>query len=114
MTVPSGVPEQVYLKYEELDDMLKVIIYSSQSMLGVVPMLYYINHGGKHVLFIQTGAVGSSTIHYIVQKDRPAKKFIQLKRLTGDSSFVDAIGTDAQSLYVPILGLEKATLEFPT
>jgi hypothetical protein len=107
------VPELVYLKYEELDDMLKVIIYSSQSMLGVVPMLYYINSGGKNVLFIQTGTIGNATIHYIVQKDRPAKKFIQLKRLTGDSQFVDAIGTDAQSLYVPILRLEKSTLEFP-
>ncbi|MEO9294556.1 MAG: hypothetical protein ABI347_03035 [Nitrososphaera sp.] len=109
------MPDLVYLKYEELDDMLKVIIYSSQSMLGVVPMLYYINSGGKDVLFIQTGAIGNNnaTIHYIVQKDRPAKKFIQLKRLTGDSQFVDAIGTDAQSLYVPILKLEKSTLEFP-
>src|SRR6476469_4968866 len=84
----QGVPELVYLKYEELDDMLKVIIYSSQSMLGVVPMLYYINHGGKNVLFIQTGTIGNATIHYIVQKDKPPKKFIQLKRLTGDSQFV--------------------------
>lgn len=107
------MPELVYLKYEELDDMLKVIIYSSQSMLGVVPMLYYINYGGKNVLFIQTGTIGNATIHYIVQKDIPPKKFIQLKRLTGDSQFVDAIGTDAQALYVPILRLEKSTLEFP-
>ena len=107
------MPELVYLKYEELEDMLKVIIYSSQSMLGVVPMLYYINHGGKHVLFIQTGTIGNATIHYIIQKDKPAKKFIQLKRLTGDSQFVDAIGTDTQALYVPILRLEKSTLEFP-
>lgn len=107
------MPDQVYLKYVKLDDMLKVIIYSSQSMLGVVPMLYYINHGGKHMLFIQTGAVGSSTVHYIIQKEKPAKQFIQLKRLTGDSSFVEAIGTDSQSLYVPILELEKSTLEFP-
>lgn len=103
----------VYLKYQELDDMLKVIIYSAQSMLGVMPTLYYINDGGKNILFIQTGTVGNATIHYIVQKDRPAKKFIQLKRLTGDSTFVDAIGTDAQSLYVPILRLEKSTLQFP-
>lgn len=93
--------------------MLKVIIYSAQSMLGVTPMLYYINHRGRHVLFIQTGAVGSATVHYIDRKDAPAKKFIQLKRLTGESSFVDSIGSDAQSLYVPILRLEKASLEFP-
>lgn len=106
------MPEIVYLKYEELGDMLKVIIYSSQSMLGVVPMLYHINYGGKDVLFIQTGAVGSSTVHYVVQQ-KPAKKFIQLKRLTGEFSYVDSLGTDAQSLYVPVLGLEQSTLEFP-
>lgn len=103
----------VYLKYEELGDMLKVIIYSSQSMLGVVPMLYHITQAGKNVLFIQTGAVGNSTVHYVVQESKPAKKFIQLKRLTGDFSYVDGLGSDAQSLYVPVLGLEQSTLEFP-
>ena len=105
--------EIVYLKYQNLEDMLKVIIYSVQSMLGVVPMLYHINHDGKHVLFIQTGAVGGVTVHYIVHKERPTKKFIQLKRLSGEYAFIDGIGTDAQSLYVPILQLEKSTLSFP-
>jgi len=103
----------VYLKYQTLEDMLKVIIYSAQSMLGVIPMLYYLNYSGKHVLFIQTGTVGGVTVHYVIQNERPAKKFIQLKRLSGEFAFIDTIGTDAQSLYVPILGLEKATLAFP-
>jgi hypothetical protein len=51
--------EIVYLKYQNLEGMLKVIIYSAQSMLGVIPMLYYIHYNSKHVLFIQTGAVGA-------------------------------------------------------
>jgi hypothetical protein len=105
--------DTIYLKYQSLEDMLKVIIYSAQSMLGVVPMLYYLNYNGKHILFIQTGTVGGVTVHYVVQNEKPAKKFIQLKRLSGEFSFIDAIGTDAQSLYVPILGLEKTTLAFP-
>ncbi len=105
--------EIVYLKYQNLEDMLKVIIYSAQSMLGVVPMLYHINHDGKHVLFIQTGAIGGVTVHYVTQGEKPAKKFIQLRRLSGEYTFVDSIGTDAQSLYVPILQLEKSTLSFP-
>ena len=104
---------QIYLKYETLEDMLKVIIYSAQSMIGVVPMLYHIEANGRHLLFIQTGAVGGVTIHYIPQQQQPPKKFIQLKRLTGDFTFVEGIGTDAQSLYVPILKLEKSTLTFP-
>lgn len=105
--------EIVYLKYQDLEDMLKVIIYSAQSMLGVIPMLYHISHGAKHVLFIQTGTVGGVTVHYVVQSEKPAKKFIQLKRLSGEYSFIDNIGTDAQSLYVPILQLEKSTFSFP-
>ena len=105
--------ETVYLKYQNLEDMLKVIIYSAQSMLGVIPMLYYINYNGKHVLFLQTGAVGGLTIHYVVQNEKPARKFIQLKRLSGDFTFVEGIGSEAQSLYIPVLNLEKSTLAFP-
>ena len=106
--------EIVYLKYQNLEDMLKVIIYSAQSMLGVIPMLYHISQNGRHVLFIQTGAVGGVTVHYVVLNEKPAKKFIQLKRLSGEYTFIDSLGTDAQSLYVPILQLEKSTLAFPT
>jgi hypothetical protein len=106
--------EIIYLKYQNLEDMLKVIIYSAQSMLGVIPMLYYIHYNNNnHVLFIQTGAVGGVTVHYVVENQKPSKKFIQLKRLSGEFTFIDSIGTDAQSLYVPILGLEKSTLMFP-
>ena len=106
--------EIVYLKYQNLEDMLKVIIYSAQSMLGVIPMLYYIHYNNDHVLFIQTGAIGGVTVHYVVENQKPSKKFIQLKRLSGEFTFVDSIGTDAQSLYVPILRLEKSTFVFPT
>lgn len=105
--------EIVYLKYQNLGDMLKVIIYSAQSMLGVIPMLYHINHNGKQILFMQTGAIGGVTVHYLVPGEKPTKKFIQLKRLSGEYTFIDGIGTDAQSLYVPILQLEKSTLSFP-
>jgi hypothetical protein len=103
----------IYLKYQNLEDMLKVIIYSAQSMLGVIPMLYYINYKNKNILFIQTGAVGGVTIHYVLQNEKPVKKFIQLKRLSGEFVFIDSIGTDAQSLYVPILNLDGSTLGFP-
>jgi hypothetical protein len=102
-----------YLKYQELKDMLKVIVYSAQSPLGLTPMLYHINYNNQQVLFIQTGAVGSTIIHYFAQNEKPDKKFIELKRLTGEFNFVDNIGTDTLALYVPILELEKSTLKFP-
>jgi hypothetical protein len=102
-----------YLKYKSLEDMLKVIVYSAQSAMGLTPMLYHINYNNQQILFIQTGAITSTVIHFIVLNEKPIKKFIELKRLTGQFSFVDSIGTDTQSLYIPILELEESTLNFP-
>jgi hypothetical protein len=102
-----------YLEYKNLEDMLKVIVYSAQSALGLTPMLYHIKYNDKQLLFIQTGAVGGIIVHYNIQNEKPNKKFIELKRLTGQFSFIDNIGTDTLSLYIPILELERSTLKFP-
>jgi hypothetical protein len=109
----SDENDAVYLEYKSLADMLKVIVYSSQSALGLTPMLYHLQHKNREILFIQTGAVGTSIVHYVVQPGKPEKKFIELKRLTGEFVYVDALGTDTLSLYVPILELEKVTFTFP-
>jgi hypothetical protein len=103
----------IYLKYKTLEDMFKVILFSAQSALGLIPMLYYINYKNQQILFIHTGAVGGIIVHYIIQNAKPNKKFIELKRLTGEFNFVDNVGTDTQSFYIPILELEKSTFEFP-
>ncbi len=42
-----------------------------------------------------------------------SKKFIELKRLSGEFGYVDRVGTDGMSLYVPILELDVSTFEFP-
>jgi hypothetical protein len=76
-------------------------------------MLYHLKHENREILFIQTGAVGTSIVHYVVQSNKPEKKFIELKRLTGEFVYVDALGTDTLSLYVPILELERVTYSFP-
>ena len=102
-----------YLKYETLEDLLKVIVYTAQSALGLTPMLYHINYSNQDILFILTGASGGIVINYIVQNEKPSKKFIELKRLTGEFSFVDNIGTDTQSLYIPIIKIVESTLKFP-
>ena len=105
----------IYLKYKTLEDMLKVILFSSRSALGLIPMLYHINYNNQLIFFIQTGSVGSGVIaHYIAQDEKPSKKFIDLKTLTGEFEFVDKVGTDTQSLYIPVLELEKSTFRFPS
>jgi hypothetical protein len=93
--------------------MLKVILYSSQSPIGLIPMLYHIFKNDKEVLFIQTGNISGATIHYFNPSENIEKKYIQLKRLTGEFFFVDSIGLDTLSIYIPILELEDANILFP-
>ena len=81
-------------------------------MLGAVPLIYHVNQNNQDVIFIQTGTIGGIAVHYLVS-EKPKKKFIELKRLTGDFTFVEKIGSDSMSLYIPILELEKVTLKFP-
>ena len=101
-----------YLKYQNLGDMLKVILYAAESPLGSSPMLYHIKSSNRDVLFVESGVL-TPVINYIVQDKEPTKKWIELKRLTGEYSFVDKIGDDSKSLYIPILELEKSTFNFP-
>jgi hypothetical protein len=103
-----------YFRYRTLEDMLKVILFSTQSALGLTPMLYHIKYNDSEILFIETGALGGALVHYILEKEKPDKKFIELKQLTGEFQFVDKIGTDTHSIYIPILELEESTLEFPS
>src|SRR5574337_1829449 len=105
--------QTTYLKYKEYGDLLKVILYSSQSVLGAVPLIYHLNTNGQNIIFIQTGSIGGNVIHYLISNGPPAKKFIELKRLTGDYAFVEKIGTDGMSLYIPLLELEESNLKFP-
>ncbi len=102
-----------YLQYENLKDLLSVILYTSQSFMTITPLLYYISYKNKEILFIHTGIVGGIVSHYHVIQEKPNKKFVELNKMSGDFQFVDNIGSNNQSLYIPIVKLVKSTLRFP-
>lgn len=102
-----------YLQYENLKDMLSVILYTSQSFMTITPLLYHITYQKKEILFIHTGIVGGIVSHYHIIEDIPSKKFVELNKMTGDFDFVDNVGSNTQSIYVPIVRLIKSTLRFP-
>ncbi|HYJ00696.1 MAG TPA: hypothetical protein VEW92_00645 [Nitrososphaeraceae archaeon] len=102
-----------YLQYENLKDMLSVILYTSQSFMTITPLLYNITYHNKEILFIHTGIVGGIVSHYHVIEDKPEKKFVELNKITGDFNFINNIGSNTQSIYIPIVKLLKSTLRFP-
>lgn len=109
----TGSTEPVFLQYKKLSDLLKVILYSSQSLLAAIPMVYHTNSNDRQILFIQTMGLGGNTIHYIIEKEKTESKFIELNRLTGDFKWIEKIGSDPRSIYVPVLELEKSSISFP-
>ena len=102
-----------YLEYESLKEMLNVILYTSQSFMAILPQLHYITYHDKEILFIHTGLVGGIVAHYYILDKKPNKKFVELNKMTGAFVFVDAVGTNPQCIYIPIVRLIKSTLRFP-
>ena len=102
-----------YLKYSSLEDMFKIILSSAQSALGISSLLYFLNYKNQNLLFIYNSSIGSSLIHYNILSKKPSTKFIQLNKQSGEYKYVDDVGNDSHSLYIPILELENTTLEFP-
>ena len=81
--------------------------------MTITPLLYYITYQNKEILFIHTGIVGGIVSHFHIIQEKPNKKFVELNKMTGDFEFVDNIGNNTQSIYVPIVRLIKSTLRFP-
>ena len=40
-------------------------------------------------------------------------KFIELSKLAGEFEFVENIGSNGHSIYIPVVSLNKSTLRFP-
>ncbi len=55
-----------YLQYENLKEMLNIILYTSQSFMTTMPLLYHIPYQNKEILFIHTGIVGGVKILIII------------------------------------------------
>ena len=93
--------------------MLKIVLSSAQSALGVSSLLYFLNYKNHNLMFIYNSLIVSSIIHYHIIPEKPSTKFIQLNKQSGKYKYVDDIGNDSHSIYIPILELENTTLEFP-
>jgi hypothetical protein len=102
-----------YLQYQNLRDLLNIVLYTSQSFMAITPMLYYIKYKEKEILFVHTGMVGGVVAHYIILEEKPSTKFIELNKMTSDYKYTNTIGSNSQSIYIPIVNLVRSTLAFP-
>jgi hypothetical protein len=80
--------------------------------MTITPLLYHITYHDKEILFIH-GIVGGIVAHYHILDEKPNKKFVDLQEITGEFNFVNGVGTNPHSIYIPIVRLIKSTLRFP-
>src|SRR5215218_10624894 len=83
-----------YMKYSSLEDMLKIILSSAQSALGVSSLLYFLNYKNQNLMFIYNSSIGSSIIHYNIISEKQLTKFIQINKQNEKYKYVDDIGND--------------------
>jgi len=102
-----------YLQYENMKDLLNVILYMSQSFMAITPMLYQITFKDREILFVHTGMVGGVVAHYHILKEKPSSKFVELNKITAEFKLTDSIGNNNQCIYIPIVNLIYSTLLFP-
>ncbi|MDQ4074457.1 MAG: hypothetical protein M3162_09180 [Thermoproteota archaeon] len=102
-----------YLQYERLNDLLNVILYTSQSFMAITPSLYHITYKNEELLFVHTAMVGGVVAHFHVVDEKPTTRYIEFNKKTFQYYFTDSIGSNQQSIYIPIVKLIKSTLSFP-
>ncbi len=110
--MPQGEWFTTYLQYERLNDLLNIMLYTSQSFMAITPSLYHIRYKDKEILFVHTDMVGGVVDHYYIIEEKPHTKFIALDKKTSKFSFVEHIGNNPQSIYIAIVDLIKSTLIF--
>jgi hypothetical protein len=92
-----------HLRYENMKDLLNVILYMSQSFMAITPMLYHITSKDREILFVHTGMVGGVVAHYHILKEKSSLKFVELNKMTADSKFTEGIGNNNQCIYILLL-----------
>lgn len=71
---------------------------NSESPLGIAVILYHIKYNDKDILFIASEALGTVARYHVLDKEL-AKNWIELKRLTGEYTFVIDCGRHEVIVY---------------
>ena len=84
-----------YLEYENLKDMLNVMLYTSQSFMTITPLLYYITYHDKNSRWY------CCPLSYPLRKTK--QEICGTGKMTGEFNFVNGV----------VVRLIKSTLRFP-
>ncbi|WP_309493623.1 hypothetical protein [Candidatus Hecatella orcuttiae] len=99
------VEELMYFKLKTLEDMVKLVAFSP------APMLQHTVVEGRQVYFIQSfSIVGKPLVYYLERDEKLESKYVVYNRFNDTISFSDKPGSDGQSVYIPIIEIEKTNL----
>lgn len=96
-----------FVKFMKFEDLIRFI------SIAPSPFLQYFELAKKHLYFIQTMTfTGQSLVYFVELPDKITKRYVVFNRFKDEISFSEQLGSDGQSVYVPILEVEKTNI-FP-
>jgi hypothetical protein len=97
--------ELVYVQFSRLEDLVKLVSFSPS------PFIQHLVVNDKHIYFVQSLMMISEPMVYIFRtKEKIEKKYIVYNRFSDEISFSDQPSQDGQSIYIPILEVEKTNI----
>lgn len=100
------MPEElIYIQFSRLDDLVKLVALSPGSFIQHVAV------EGKHIYFIQSLMMTSKPMVYIFRsKEKIEKNYVVYNRFSDEITFSAQPGQDGQSIYIPILEVERTNI----
>lgn len=99
----------IYFQFKSFDDFIRFITFSP------TPFIKYFKLDGHNVYFVQAGAFGERLLYYVELDKKIEEKYIIYNRFRDNISFSNKLVSDGQSVYVPILEVERTNVfpEYP-
>ena len=100
------MPEEfIYMKLSRLEDLVKLVSLSPS------PFIQHTTIKNENIYFIQSLVTMSQPMIYLFKtREKIEKKYVVYNRFSDEITFSDKLGQDGQSLYIPILEVEKTNL----
>ena len=97
--------QSFYVQFSRFEDLVRLVAFSA------TPFLQHAEIEGKHVYFFHSSLLtGKPVIYYVLLENRVESKYVVYNRFSDSLSFSDKMEADGQSVYIPILEVERTNL----
>jgi len=98
-----------YIQFKSFDDFIRLITFSP------APFIEHVELDGHNVYFFQISGFGERVLYYMELDKKIEEKYVVYNRFRDSVSFNSKLGSDGQSIHIPILEVARTNIfpEYP-